>query len=191
MRYIGLVNIGPFLSYYEQNISFSLYGKINGTFITIKWIGAVIDFGLLATLLIGIIKCYPSSLLYLLHYRFLVCVELLQPNYDYSFTFITNSKSPLQRSIFIDSLVFPFSPGLLLFVLSFQTFLVVSQLPRAKSVPPLIILIVPTNWRYKSMQSETDDFTIFPICSLSFTLVSPFCRKSLLSNNSDFAQTIL
>ena len=54
MKYIGLVNIGPFLSYYEQNISFSLYGKINGTFITIKWIGAVIDFGLLATLLIGI-----------------------------------------------------------------------------------------------------------------------------------------
>ena len=84
---------------------------------------------------------------------------------------------------------FPFSPGLLLFVLGFQTFLVVSQLPRAKSVPQLIILMISTNRRYKSMQSLTDDFTILsyllPFIHI-LEVISPFCHKLLLSNNYDF-----
>ena len=106
--------------------------------------------------------------------------------------------SPIQIHLYIIVFClihsFPFSPGLLLFVLSFQTFPVVSQLPRAKSVPQLIILIVPTNRRYKSMQSLTDDFTILsyllPFIHI-LEVISPFCRKSLLSSNSDFAQTML
>ena len=71
--------------------------------------------------LIGIIKCYLSSLTYFLHYRFLVCVELLQPNYDYSFTFITKSNSPLHRSILFDSL-FPLFPWTSLVCVEFSDF---------------------------------------------------------------------
>ena len=44
------------------------------------------------------------------------------------------------------------------------------------------------------MQSLTDDFTILsyllPFIHI-LEVISPFCRKSLLSNHSDFAQTML
>ena len=95
--------------------------------------------------------------------------------------------SPIQIHLYIIVFClihsFPFSPGLLLFVLSFQTFPVVSQLPRAKSVPQLIILMIPTNRRYKLDRRFHHSFLFAPFHSHSrsdFTILSQVTFKHQL-----------